>query len=195
MRRGRNILFSLSSNPVLLLALLVTFVYADILPKHVNCDVQSSLDAGKHSTDMVQNALRQGPGDSSGVTMNVFAYPQVPLNSEGYQRAPDSLELEQVHVYVRHGAWLPATTESKRPANNVAGERTPVGVRLAGPPASIPEHWNFCWAARGFRAAVLSNASFAARSNAQEYDFALENAGGARKLVERKDGTHVGGEW
>ena len=29
--------------------------------------------------------------------------PQVPLDVEGYPAAPDGLELEQVHIYIRHG--------------------------------------------------------------------------------------------
>ncbi|KAH7926267.1 phosphoglycerate mutase-like protein [Leucogyrophana mollusca] len=56
-----------------------------------------------------------------------------PLDVEGYPVAPPELKLEQVHVYVRHG------------------ERTPVKVRLSEPPASIPEHWKLCHAARNFR--------------------------------------------
>ncbi|KAK2465059.1 hypothetical protein APHAL10511_002867 [Amanita phalloides] len=64
--------------------------------------------------------------------------PQVPLDVEGYPRAPDGLELEQVHVYVRHG------------------ERAPVGVRLADRPAYIPPHWIMCKEANEFRRAVSS---------------------------------------
>jgi hypothetical protein len=32
-----------------------------------------------------------------------YLLPQVPLNVEGYDIAPEGLNLEQVHVYVRHG--------------------------------------------------------------------------------------------
>ncbi|KAJ7637137.1 histidine phosphatase superfamily [Roridomyces roridus] len=53
----------------------------------------------------------------------VYRTPQVPLDVKGYPVAPPELELEQVHVYVRHG------------------ERTPVGIRLA---SFIPEHWLMC---------------------------------------------------
>ncbi|KAJ7755374.1 histidine phosphatase superfamily [Mycena maculata] len=49
--------------------------------------------------------------------------PQAPLDVKGYPVAPRDLQLEQVHVYVRHG------------------ERTPVGIRLA---PFIPEHWIMC---------------------------------------------------
>ncbi|KAF8550160.1 phosphoglycerate mutase-like protein [Imleria badia] len=60
------------------------------------------------------------------------------LDVEGYPQAPSGLDLEQVHVYVRHG------------------ERTPVRTRMADPPASIPEHWQMCSVARRFREAVNS---------------------------------------
>lgn len=63
--------------------------------------------------------------------------PQVPIEVEGYPITPDGLELEQVHIYVRHG------------------ERTPVGVRLSQPPALIPEHWMMCKTARKFQVAVF----------------------------------------
>ncbi|KAG8216430.1 phosphoglycerate mutase-like protein [Butyriboletus roseoflavus] len=59
-----------------------------------------------------------------------------PLDVEGYPQAPSGLELEQVHVYVRHG------------------ERTPVRTRMVDPPASIPEYWQMCSVARRFREAV-----------------------------------------
>ncbi|KAJ8517803.1 hypothetical protein ONZ45_g5057 [Pleurotus djamor] len=83
--------------------------------------------------------------------------PEEPLDVEGYPVAPEGLELEQVHVYIRHG------------------ERAPVGVRLADPPASIPSHWMLCKEARRFRDELNSN------------------MGGIlmRRYVERKDGTSV----
>ena len=63
------------------------------------------------------------------------------------------------------------------------GERTPVGIRLAGPPANIPEHWMMCKTARQFKAAVTG----------------FVNANGevlqARKVAERRDGRAVDGEW
>ncbi|KAJ7151139.1 histidine phosphatase superfamily [Mycena filopes] len=64
--------------------------------------------------------------------------PQAPLDVKAYPPAPPELQLEQVHVYVRHG------------------ERTPVGVRLA---PFIPEHWVMCKTARQFRTPVLGNAN------------------------------------
>ncbi|KAG6873917.1 hypothetical protein C0995_009698 [Termitomyces sp. Mi166 len=68
----------------------------------------------------------------------IYRSPQIPLEVENYPIAPNGLVLEQLHVYVRHG------------------ERTPVGVRLARAPASIPEHWVFCKTARQFHAAVAN---------------------------------------
>lgn len=41
-------------------------------------------------------------GASEGGGM-VYRYPQVPLDVENYPVAPSSLQLEQVHVFVRHG--------------------------------------------------------------------------------------------
>ena len=35
-----------------------------------------------------------------------YRYPQVPLEVDGYVVAPHNLQLEQVHIYVRHGAFL-----------------------------------------------------------------------------------------
>ncbi|KAG9054834.1 hypothetical protein FS842_004013 [Serendipita sp. 407] len=58
------------------------------------------------------------------------------LDPEAYPEAPPGLALEQVHVYIRHG------------------ERTPVGVRMNRPPASIPEYWPMCFAGRKFSAPV-----------------------------------------
>ncbi|KAL0566125.1 hypothetical protein V5O48_015895 [Marasmius crinis-equi] len=58
---------------------------------------------------------------------------QTGLDVEKYAVAPEGLELQQVHVYVRHG------------------ERTPVGVRLNDQPANIPEHWLLCKTARQMR--------------------------------------------
>ena len=35
-----------------------------------------------------------------------YRYPQIPLEVDGYAVAPHNLQLEQVHIYVRHGAFL-----------------------------------------------------------------------------------------
>ncbi|KIL63494.1 hypothetical protein M378DRAFT_164353 [Amanita muscaria Koide BX008] len=90
--------------------------------------------------------------------------PQVPLDVEGYPAAPDGLELEQVHIYIRHG------------------ERTPVAVRLADPPASIPPHWIMCKTADDFWRAA-SSTRLSGQHNVAP-----------RIGVERRDGTSVEGE-
>ncbi|KXN89150.1 putative acid phosphatase SPBC4.06 [Leucoagaricus sp. SymC.cos] len=100
----------------------------------------------------------------------VYRPPQVPLDVEGYPIAPAGLELEQVHIYVRHG------------------ERTPVGVRLADAPANIPSNWIMCKTARRFQAAV------AGMTDAPKTEKGWNRAQRMRKVVERKDGTAVDGE-
>ncbi|KAF8999109.1 phosphoglycerate mutase-like protein [Cyathus striatus] len=99
---------------------------------------------------------------------HVYRYPQVPLEVDRYPVAPEGLQLEQVHVYVRHG------------------ERTPVGVRMNGPPAHIPEFWNMCKTARRFIAAVPTSLS----PTESDLDDILQH----RTLVERPDGTVTSGE-
>ncbi|KAJ3885101.1 histidine phosphatase superfamily [Lentinula edodes] len=85
-----------------------------------------------------------------------------PLDLGKYPVAPSGLELEQVHIYVRHG------------------ERTPVGVRLAGPPANLPEHWMMCKTARRFQSSV----------NAPGIGSGMDEFQQSRRIVERADGTH-----
>ena len=78
----------------------------------------------------------------------------------------------------------------------VIGERTPVGIRMAGPPANLPEHWMFCHTAREFRAAVDgvgSSDSSVAFPPIQDELKAEELR--IRRVVERPDGTAATGEW
>ncbi|KAH6885045.1 histidine phosphatase superfamily, partial [Coprinopsis sp. MPI-PUGE-AT-0042] len=84
--------------------------------------------------------------------------PQVPLAVKTYP-------LQQVHVYVRHG------------------ERTPVGIRLNGSPANVPEYWNMCHAANRFKSTVCDMVS--SEPNPAE---PLETPLHSRRIVERKDG-------
>ncbi|KAI8986698.1 phosphoglycerate mutase-like protein [Trametes punicea] len=115
----------------------------------------------------------------SGNASSTLKRGHVPLDVDGYPVAPPELELQQVHIYVRHG------------------ERTPVGVRMADPPANIPEHWMFCNTARQFRAAV---ASATAEEGEASMPFPAVQTGAAveelraRRIVERRDGTAVAGE-
>lgn len=115
---------------------------------------------------------RSRPGRRADHDPVAFAYqhPQVPLEVDEYPVAPEPLQLEQVHIFVRHG------------------ERTPVGVRLAGPPANIPEHWTMCRTARRFRAALPG---LLEDREALKHEEILHS----RKVVERKDGTVIEGEW
>lgn len=93
---------------------------------------------------------------------------RVQTTLDAYPAAPPELELQQVHVYVRHGlSYLPTSTLLI--LTLCAGERTPVRVRMNAPPASIPEHWMFCHAPTA------------------ELPF--------RMVVERKDGSPAPGQW
>ncbi|TFK41610.1 histidine phosphatase superfamily [Crucibulum laeve] len=103
------------------------------------------------------------------VNPSLYRFPQVPLEVERYPTPPEGLQLEQVHVYVRHG------------------ERTPVGIRLNKPPASIPEHWEMCKTARRFRSTVTSMAGLST-------DGVIDEILYHKKMVERPDGTVTEGE-
>ncbi|KAF9447139.1 phosphoglycerate mutase-like protein [Macrolepiota fuliginosa MF-IS2] len=96
--------------------------------------------------------------------------PQAPLDVEGYPAAPAGLELEQVHVFVRHG------------------ERSPVGIRLADPPANIPSHWNLCKIARRFQAVAAEG------TNNPGARMGWDGSPSTRKLIEWKDGTVMDNE-
>lgn len=76
------------------------------------------------------------------------------------------------------------------------GERTPVGVRMAGPPANIPENWMFCKTARQFRAAVagVSSKDETAMFPSIQAEQRTEELR-IHRVVERADGTAVVGQW
>lgn len=74
------------------------------------------------------------------------------------------------------------------------GERTPVGVRMADPPASIPEHWMFCHTARSLHAAVAS-ASPAIPGMKGDREAQYQESVQTVRVVERSDGTATPGEW
>lgn len=71
----------------------------------------------------------------------------------------------------------------------LVGERTPVGVRLADAPANIPAYWNMCKTAKRFKAAVAETTD--TPKSEKGWNASLET----RRLVERRDGTVVEGEW
>ena len=80
----------------------------------------------------------------------------------------------------------------------VPGERTPVGVRLANPPASIPEHWIMCKTARRFRTTLsdmLGVSSGKIPITRKELEHRVNESQYIPKLVEQIDGTIVEGEW
>jgi acid phosphatase len=130
-----------------------------------------------------------------------YRYPQVPLEVDGYTLAPDKLQLEQVHIYVRHGAFL--LVQVSAPVSlflalcTVPGERTPVGVRLADPPPSIPEHWILCRTARRFHTTLsdILGVSSEKMPITKELDHRVDETRYIRKLIERIDGTTTEGEW
>ena len=80
-----------------------------------------------------------------------------PLDVKGYPQAPSGLDLEQVHIYVRHGV---SQVNLLIPFTHLAlvflGEWTPVSTHMADPPMSIPEYWQMCSMVRWFHEAVNS---------------------------------------
>ncbi|TFY72718.1 hypothetical protein EVG20_g315 [Dentipellis fragilis] len=111
-----------------------------------------------------------------------YRAPTAVLDVDAYPVAPPELELEQVHVYIRHG------------------ERTPVSVRMSEQPASIPEHWIMCNHSRNFRVAMKE---FQGSSDAVNLDPAsLLDAptkvqsphGNVKHVVERENGMAMEGE-
>ena len=116
----------------------------------------------------------------------------LPLDVDGYPVAPPELELEQVHLYIRHGAssspisWrvVVLIQMSTNFRSGPSGERTPVRIRMAEPPASVPESWMLCHTARKFDAAVSSNSTTGRNEGLP-----------LLKVVEREDGSTATGEW
>ncbi|KAF8755516.1 Phosphoglycerate mutase-like protein [Rhizoctonia solani] len=116
---------------------------------------------GSLPSDLVCNKCEAqfGPVLSQDTTFKTMGL----LSENDYEAAPPELKLEQVHVYVRHG------------------ERTPVGIRMADPPANIPAYWNLCKTARRFKAAVMGD-----NSSTEEVDIV--------RLSERGNGDAQEGE-
>lgn len=73
--------------------------YQTIPTSLCNADIAVTADMGLISAT-------QGPHKEANGEPGPYIYrpPQVPLDVENYPVAPAGLELEQVHVYVRHGA-------------------------------------------------------------------------------------------
>jgi acid phosphatase len=62
---------------------------------------------------------------------------------------------------------------------------------MRDPPASIPEHWMMCKAARNFRAAVAGLTGLSEEGTNASLDGSMPFT----KRVERMDGTSIEGEW
>ena len=146
------------------------------------------------TSDMSKNA---GPSTSAAKVLNG----SVPLDVEGYPVAPPELELQQLHVYIRHGTQrlrsrYVALTQWTVPLGRT-GERTPVGVRMADPPASIPQHWMFCHTARNIRAAVASASPAVPgmKESVGGVEVQQQESLQTVRVVERSDGTAAPGEW
>ena len=74
------------------------------------------------------------------------------------------------------------------------GERTPVGIRMADPPASIPEHWLMCKTGRQFRSAVASY-GLASDLSFVNPEYAEGEYMTIKRIVERSNGVGAEGEW
>jgi len=138
---------------------LVSFVYAQLI-------IQSNTELG------LETMSATDPGtDHLG---------HIPLDVENYPVAPSSLQLEQVHVFIRHGAFgqsfiYPLSHSLYK------GERTPVSIRMSEAPANIPSTWLLCKEGRKFEAAV---ANITGSSTLR-----------VERVVEKEDGSLESGEW
>lgn len=75
--------------------------------------------------------------------------------------------------------------------SSLLGERTPVGVRMNGPPAYIPEHWKMCRSARRFRGA----ASGLLHDPQIPQEHGNDETPANQKVLEMRDGTLGEGQW
>jgi hypothetical protein len=137
---------------------LVSFVYAQLLAQD-NTDPE------------LQMMSETGSGDD---------HPgHIPLDVENYPFAPPTLQLEQVHLFIRHGAFGRSFVQQL--SYGLAGERTPVSIRMSEAPANIPPRWLLCKEGRKFEAAV---ANLTGSSTLR-----------IERVVEKEDGSLESGEW
>lgn len=107
MRPGRK-LSLLSTHYALIVAFLsVKAIHAEVILQEEaspSCYAGEIVGAGELGTqcetNMIMGTSKQEPG-----LAGISAYSQVRLNADEYPPAPGNLELEQVHVYVRHGTF------------------------------------------------------------------------------------------
>ena len=116
----------------------------------------------------MQPGLEIGPGGHPGS-----------LNVENYPIAPSVLQLEQVFMFIRHGALQQSSSTCY--LSLCSGERTPMRIRMSGPPANLPSTWLLCKEGRKFEAAVASLTG--------------SNMLRVERVVENKDGLLEPGEW
>jgi len=103
----------------------------------------------------------------------------IPLDVENYPVAPSTLQLKQVHLFIRHGAFEQFFARLLSYA--LTGERTPVSIRMSEAPANIPARWLLCKEGRKFEAAVA--------------DLTGSSTLHIERVVEKEDGSLESGEW
>ena len=81
----------------------------------LSCNTVFSLDIEHHSVSAALTKMPLCPPKDGQVPPSMvskalgsvaYRYPQMPLEVDGYAVVPHDLQLEQVHIYVRHGAFL-----------------------------------------------------------------------------------------
>lgn len=129
---------------------------------------------------MVQDNTELEPGMTSVPDSGISHPGHIPLDVENYPVAPSTLQLEQVYLFIRHGAFGRFFV-SLLSHSLCTGERTPVSIRMSEAPANIPSTWPLCKEGRKFEAAVAD----------------LTGSGMLRveRVVEKEDGSLESGEW
>jgi hypothetical protein len=87
------------------LVFLVTFLSCNTVYSQTLEQFHSVNSTFKAEQQMSLSAPKDGQAVPSTKAL-ASRYPQMPLEVDGYAVAPDNLQLEQVHIYVRHGAFL-----------------------------------------------------------------------------------------
>jgi len=87
--------------------LAIVFVLLDTTVPEPLGDLKLTRDEDTNPELSPNNGVLIGVMDAPGIPAKTYEYryPQVPLDVDGYPIGPEGLKLEQVHVYVRHGAF------------------------------------------------------------------------------------------
>ena len=88
--------------------LAIIFVLLDTTVPEPIEDLKLTRDEDTNPDLSLNNGVLIGMTDgATGIPAKTYEYryPQVPLDVDGYPIGPEGLKLEQVHVYVRHGAF------------------------------------------------------------------------------------------